>query len=147
MNLFEKIRISISEQDGTVWTDVQVYLVDRTENVVHNLTDTDYIFKSKEGVQNDRFTLLFKNTALGVSESQLQIIGIVPNPTTGNIAIVSPQTVVESVEVFDIRGRKLMTVDYDTANYLLDLSTLQSATYFVKINTLKGSVIKRVLKN
>ncbi len=143
----QEFRISISEQDGTVWTDVQVYLVDRTENVVHNLTDTDYIFKSKEGVQNDRFTLLFKNTALGVSESQLQIIGIVPNPTTGNIAIVSPQTVVESVEVFDIRGRKLMTVDYDTANYLLDLSTLQSATYFVKINTLKGSVIKRVLKN
>ncbi|MAB38180.1 MAG: hypothetical protein CL528_09070 [Aequorivita sp.] len=143
----QEFKITISEQDGTVWADVQVYLVDRTENIVHNLTDADYIFKSKEGVQNDRFTLLFKNAALGVSENQLQTISIVPNPTTGSIAIVSPQTVVESVEVFDIRGRKLMTVDYNTANYPLDLSTLQSATYFVKINTLKGSVIKRVLKN
>lgn len=143
----QEFKLTISEQDGTVWADVQVYLVDRTENIVHNLTDTDYIFKSKEGVQNDRFTLLFKNAALGVSENQLQAISIVPNPTTGSITIISPQTVVESVEVFDIRGRKLMTVDYNTANYPLDLSTLQSAIYFVKINTLKGSVIKRVLKN
>ena len=143
----QEFKITISEQDGTIWPDVQVYLVDRTENVVHNLSDSDYTFKSKAGKHNERFVMLFKQTVLGTANNQLQTIRLVPNPTSGNITIVSPQTVINSVEVFDIRGRKLMMVDYNTTAYSLDLSNLQSATYFVKINTQEGSLTKRVVKN
>ncbi|MEH6765256.1 MAG: M4 family metallopeptidase [Aequorivita antarctica] len=142
----QEFKISISAQDGIVWPDVQVFLVDKAENVVHNLTDADYIFKSKEGAQNERFVILFKTTVLGTQENQLQSISIVPNPTTGNVTIVSPKTTINSVEVFDIRGRRLMAVDYNNAQYSIDLSSLQSATYFVKINTTEGSLIKRVVK-
>jgi hypothetical protein len=143
----QEFKISISKQDGTVWPDVQVYLVDRAENVIHNLTNSDYIFKSKEGAQNERFVLLFKSTVLGVSENQLQNISLIPNPTTGNITIISPKVVVNSVEVFDIRGRKLMSVDYNSNQYSLDISSLQSATYFVKIHTEEGILTKRIIKN
>ncbi len=143
----QEFMISISEQDGLVWPDVQVYLLDRAENVVHNLSDSAYVFKSKAGVDNDRFVLLFKNTVLGTLENQLQAISIVPNPTTGKITIVSPKTVINSVEVFDIRGRRLMGVDYNNSQYSLDLSSLQSATYFVKINTAEGTLTKRIVKN
>ncbi len=143
----QEFKISISKQDGTVWPDVQVYLVDRAENVIHNLTNSDYIFKSKEGAQNERFVLLFKSTVLGVSENQLQNISLIPNPTTGNITIISPKVVVNSVEVFDIRGRKLMSVDYNSNQYSLDISSLQSATYFIKIHTEEGILTKRIIKN
>ena len=143
----QEFKISISEQDGIVWPDVQVYLLDKTENVVHNLSDADYTFKSIEGTQKDRFVILFKSTVLGTPENQLQHISIVPNPTTGNVTIVSPKTVINTVEVFDIRGRRLMEVDYNNTHYSLDLSSLQSATYFVKINTSEGSIIKRVVKH
>ncbi|MDP2686671.1 MAG: S8 family serine peptidase [Aequorivita sp.] len=143
----QEFTIAISNQDGTVWPDVQVYLVDRAKNIVHNLSNSHYIFKSKQGVHNDRFEILFKSTVLDTPTNQLQNISIVPNPTTGYITIVSPQTAVSSAEVFDIRGRKLMTVDYNNAQYSLDLSSLQSATYFVKINTQEGSLVKRVVKN
>ena len=143
----QEFKISINEQDGTVWPDVQVYLLDKTENVVHNLSDADYTFKSIEGTQKDRFVILFKSTVLGTPENQLQHISIVPNPTTGNVTIVSPKTVINSVEVFDIRGRRLMMVDYNNTHYSLDLSSLQSATYFVKINTAEGSLTKRVVKH
>lgn len=143
----QEFTIAISNQDGTVWPDVQVYLVDRAKNVVHNLSNSHYIFKSKEGAHNSRFLILFKSTVLDTPTNQLQNISIVPNPTTGYITIISPQTAVSSVEVFDIRGRKLMNVDYNKTQYSLDLSSLQSATYFVKINTEEGSLIKRVVKN
>src|SRR5690606_22707171 len=85
----QEFKISISEQDGIVWPDVQVYLLDRTANVVHNLSDATYTFKSKEGVQKDRFVLLFKRTTLDTPTNQLENISVVPNPTTGNIMIVS----------------------------------------------------------
>ncbi len=143
----QEFKISISNQDGTVWSDVQVYLLDKTENVIHNLTDSDYIFKSKEGAQNGRFALLFKNTILGVSENQLQNISLIPNPTTGNITIISPKVTVNSVEVFDIRGRKLMSADYNSDQYSLDISGLQSATYFIKIHTQEAIVTRRIIKN
>ncbi len=143
----QEFKISISEQDGTVWPDVQVYLVDKAKNVVHNLTDSDYIFKSKEGAQNERFVMLFKTTVLGTQQSQLQGISIIPNPTNGNVTIVSSKTVINSVEVFDIRGRRLMGVEYNNSQYSLDLSSLQSATYFVKINTAEGTLTKRIVKN
>lgn len=143
----QEFKITISKQDGTVWPDVQVFLIDKTENVVHNLSDSDYIFKSKAGKHNERFTMVFKRTVLGTADNQLQNIRVVPNPTAGTITIVSPKTVVNSVGVFDIRGRKLMNVVYNNATYSLDLSSLQSATYFVKINTKEGSLTKRVVKN
>ncbi len=143
----QEFKISIGNQDGTVWPDVQVYLVDKAENVIHNITDSDYIFKSKEGTQNERFVLLFKSTVLETLENQLQAISISPNPTKGNITIVSPKTVINSIEVFDIHGRRLMTVDYNNTQYSLNLSSLHSATYFIKINTQEGILTKRIIKN
>lgn len=143
----QEFKISISEQDGTVWPDVQVYLLDKSENVVHNLTDADYIFKSKEGVHNDRFVLLFKRTVLGTVENQLQLISIAPNPTTGKVTVVSPKAVINSVEVFDIRGRKLKSVKIiNSKNYSIDLTEMQNAVYFVKISTDMGSVTKQIIK-
>jgi hypothetical protein len=142
----QEFTISISDQDGIVWPDVQVYLLDKAENVVHNLSDAAYTFKSKAGAHNDRFVLLFKRTVLGGTENQLQNISIVPNPTAGSVTIVSPKTVINSVEVFDIRGRKLMDVDFSNNRNTIDLSGLQSATYFVRINTEEGTLTKRVLK-
>ena len=138
--------ISISDQDGLVWPDVQVYLLDKAKNMVHNLSDADYTFKSKVGAHNDRFVLLFKRTVLGAPENQLQNISLVPNPTTGSLTIVAPNAPVNSVEVYDLRGRKLLSVDCSTGNRTLDLSALQSATYFVKVNTEEGGVTKRIVK-
>ena len=143
----QKFKRSISDLDGTVWPDVQVYLRDKFENIIHNLTDSNYIFESKEGVYNNRFVLLFKSTALGVSENYLQNISLVPNPTTGIITVISPNATVKTVEVYDIRGRKLMAGHYNTNQSTIDLSTLQSATYFVKIMTAEGMVTKRIIKN
>ncbi len=142
----QEFKISISNQDGTVWPDVVVYLLDRHENLKYNLTDSDYIFKSEQGAYNNRFVLLFKSTVLGNTETELQNISLVPNPTTGIVSIISPKININSVEVYDIRGRKLMLQDYKKDQYQLDISALQAAIYFVKINTQQGTLTKRIIK-
>ncbi len=142
----QEFKISISELDGIVWPEVQVYLLDRMLSVIHNLTDADYIFKSNEGTQKDRFVLLFKRT-LDTPANELESISIVPNPTKGNLTIFSPKTVINSVEVYDIRGRRLMNIENNSTQYALDLSSFQTATYFVKINTQEGTLTKRVVKH
>ena len=143
----EEYEISITDKDGSVWPNIQVYLIDKTENTVHLLNDSNYIFKTMEGIQNERFVLMFRNRVLGISENLSQTISIVPNPTRGNLIIVSPKAIINSVDVFDVRGRKLMSVNYNSTQYALDISSLQSATYFVKINTPEGILTKRVVKH
>ncbi|WP_051285192.1 M4 family metallopeptidase [Aequorivita capsosiphonis] len=143
----QEYEISISNTDGVVWPDVQVYLIDKVSNKVHNLNSSTYTFKTTAGSQNNRFVLAFKRTVLGASGNLLETISLVPNPTKAYITILSPNATINSVEVFDIRGRSLMAVDYHGSQYSLDLSTLQSAVYFVKINTIEGSLTKRIIKD
>ena len=142
----QEFEISINKQNGTIWTNTTVYLLDKAENVIHDLTASTYTFKTKEGVQNERFVLLFKDAVLGVSENHLEQISLVPNPTKGILTILSPKVDLNSVEVYDVRGRKLMDVNYNNNQYQLDISALQSATYFVKLYTEAGTITKRVLK-
>lgn len=138
--------ISISQFDGTVWPDVTVYLRDRAKNLTHNLSAGEYNFKSKQGVDNDRFVLLFKTT-LQTAENIFSQIGIAPNPTSGQLNIHSPNLKVKSISVFDLHGRSMDEKIFAAEPYSMDITSLQPATYFVKITTEAGHIYKRVLKN
>jgi hypothetical protein len=61
--------------------------------------------------------------------------------------IVSPEAKVSALEIFDVSGRRLMNIDLSTnTHYQVDVTTLQSAVYFVKISTDMGSVTKQIIK-
>ena len=141
-----EFKISISDWDGTIWPEVQVYLYDKYENKIHNLSGADYTFTSNKAKQNDRFVLLFKYEVLNISDQSIAKISLFPNPTTGYITINSPKTEVNSVTVFDIRGRKLLEKQFTDNEYRLNISALQSATYFLKIATSEGTFTKRIIK-
>ncbi|MCH7785851.1 MAG: T9SS type A sorting domain-containing protein, partial [Bacteroidetes bacterium] len=108
-----------------------------------------YEFKSVMGTFNGRFTLLFEEeNILSSPDTILESISIYPNPTQNILTIVSPQVVVRNVEVYDLGGRKVVSVDFnDQGNYQVDMSKLETALYFVKINTDRGSITRRVIKN
>lgn len=76
---------------------------------------------------------------------------IYPNPTTGQLAIDNRQWTIESVEVFDVYGRKQKSrkIEKQEAeeNIVFDISLLCSGIYFVKIQTENSYVVKKVIKN
>ena len=77
----------------------------------------------------------------------LEKVSLYPNPTSSIINVVSPDARLSSLEIFDISGRRIQNIDLSTkTQYQIDLGNLQSAVYFVKINTDKGSVTKQVIK-
>jgi hypothetical protein len=70
-----------------------------------------------------------------------------PNPTTGELLVVSGKWLIEGVEVFDIYGRKLLEQKL-TLTVLLsyDLTVLQPGIYFVRVSFEGGNyVVKRVV--
>lgn len=81
-----------------------------------------------------------------ISESTMSIY---PNPATSEFTIAIPKSMQAEVRVFDITG-KLLIYEAKTqiANkHTVDVSSLSSGTYFVRLNTEDGTATKKLLIN
>lgn len=140
--------ISIKNIQGPGFDNATVFLIDNELNILTNLSQDSYTFKVEKGTYNSRFTLLFRsNDILGDTATALEKVTVYPNPTSGILNIISPEAKITTLEIFDISGRRLKNLNLSTAtHYEVDLANLQSAIYFVKINTDMGSVTKQIIK-
>ncbi|QNJ97946.1 choice-of-anchor B family protein [Constantimarinum furrinae] len=141
--------ISIASIEGEVLPNSTVFLIDNIANTVTNLNTTNYTFTSGKGVFNSRFTLQFVvDSILGPLDNLFNSISIYPNPTKEFLTISSPLAYISNLEVHDIRGRRIAeTIEGKKNNYTLDLSSLNTGIYFVKIETDLGTVTKKVIKD
>ena len=141
-------KISINSIEGDLISNATVYLKDNLLNTLTNLSETDYSFTSNEGHQTNRFAIVFESEpVLDMEDLELNAISVYPNPTQNILNIVSPLTEIKTVDVYDLRGRKINSIDFNTNNnYQVDLSNLKSALYFIKIYTESGSITKKVVK-
>ena len=140
-------KISIHDMDGPDFENVTVYLIDGDNGSVTNLSQGDYVFQSGEATHSSRFKIVFEYF-LGSNDVDLESIALYPNPTQSAVTIISPQTILTSATIFDIRGRKIFEVDFrNQTNYQIDLSSMETAVYFIEIATDDGTVMKRVMKN
>ena len=80
-----------------------------------------------------------------LTEVELQkMCYLVPNPTRDYFKALSHYTI-NSVQVFDLAGKLLMEEKLNHFEALIDVSDFAAGTYIVKINTVKGSVEKKMI--
>ncbi|RMB64166.1 T9SS C-terminal target domain-containing protein [Dokdonia sinensis] len=72
-------------------------------------------------------------------------ITVYPNPTL-NLVTVEASVVIDNISVFDLRGRELIQLESSTLKSILDLSSLSTGAYLIKIQSGSHSTIKRVIK-
>ncbi len=139
--------ISLGEIEGENILDANVYLEDNLLHTVTNLSEENYTFTSNESNQKDRFVLVFTEKVLGTNNVALSNISIYPNPTKDVLYFVSPNSKIIGIEINDLRGRIInkMTVFFQN-QFKIETSQLNSAVYFVKIKTTKGSITKKIVK-
>ena len=73
-------------------------------------------------------------------------IHISPNPTTGQILVTSDINKIQSVKLFDVRGRVILEKLNDSNELMLDLEGLSKALYLVSIEVGNTTVIKKIIK-
>jgi len=84
---------------------------------------------------------------VGIGETTNYELRIYPNPTTGELTIDNGQLTINNVEIFDIYGRKqLSIVNCQLSIKKMDISNLFSGIYFVKITTENEMIMKKVVK-
>ena len=82
---------------------------------------------------------------LGVNQVENKSVSIAPNPTRNNIQITSKGNIT-SVLLFDVQGRILETMTTNDEKVDFDLSQKQSGVYFVKVYTIKGVKVEKIIK-
>jgi Secretion system C-terminal sorting domain/Cohesin domain len=71
-------------------------------------------------------------------------IAVYPNPTTGKVIVESQHLDVKSVEVFDISGKSLFKTEIIGKNDPLSIE--HSGTYFLKIQTVSGVLMRKLIR-
>ncbi len=91
-----------------------------------------------------RFSLDMTSPVQDIKERVEVQIG--PNPTT-SITMVQANTMIQSLSVFDISGRELISIEeINTANYSLNASGLANGVYWLEIETSTGTITKKLMK-
>lgn len=81
---------------------------------------------------------------LSINNIDENSIGMYPNPVT-DILTIDTYATLQHISVYSINGAKVFTAE-KVNNNTIDLSTLTSGMYILKIETNKGSVFKKLIK-
>ena len=84
--------------------------------------------------------------ALNIEEAEIQNVQIYANPTTDFLNIKLTNIEATSGTIFDISGRKVLSLKLLTNVTVVDVSNLTSGVYLLKINSPHKTINKRIIK-
>ena len=90
-------------------------------------------------------TINFTTLADGIIDYELAT-NLYPNPTAGQFTIHNSQFTIHNVNVYDVYGKLLKTIEANANTVELDVRDFAAGMYFVRISTEKGVVTKSFVK-
>jgi hypothetical protein len=72
-------------------------------------------------------------------------LNIFPNPAADYVQVESPDAVITAFEVNDVSGNTVYRADYPAMKYTVNTSQWSAGTYFVKVATANGTVLKKFM--
>lgn len=97
--------ISIDNQEG-LFNNQDIFIKDKSINMIHDLKVSPYMFTSQDGIFNERFEIVYKDSTLSnddfIDEASVSVF--VNNEV---VYINSPNEFIKGVVVFDLLGRKI----------------------------------------
>ncbi|QBZ99009.1 fibronectin type III domain-containing protein [Flavobacterium sangjuense] len=139
--------IKLSNFDG-LFESQTIYIEDRLLNVIHDLRTSDYQFATVIGTFENRFSIRFTNTALGINIPVFNASQVVIYKNGANDFVVSTgTTTMESIKVYDVRGRLLFKKKDINASQTTFDGGMVNEVLLVQITTTDGVVVtKRVIR-
>lgn len=86
---------------------------------------------------------------VGIPEYALKdLVGIYPNPASTNCTVAAMEALIYKVEMFDLQGRLVKSIDQiNSLKYEFDIDELVPGSYYVNIETEKGTVNQKLIVN
>lgn len=137
--------IAIDHVNGLFAEGQEVYLKDNQAGTLHNLS-TPYTFTTDAGTFGTRFEVVFTNQALSVAGQGAGAAAVNLYRDDNVLAITAANTLINEVEVHDLRGRLLHTErNVNSAAVRINTLAPQQQVLLVKVMTDKGIVNKKIV--
>ncbi len=133
--------IAIAAVDGVFSTGQRVYLEDILLNIVHDLSETPYVFSSNSGIYNNRFVLRYTNSTLSTPNFNSNSVLIYSDNT--KIHINSENESITSYEVYDVLGRILISDTKQSNNYIITELQISNQPLVVKVKLANNQVVSK----
>ncbi|RZJ64902.1 MAG: T9SS type A sorting domain-containing protein, partial [Flavobacterium sp.] len=139
--------VAIDHVDGLFADGQDIFLKDNLLNVTHDIKASSYSFTSDAGVFDNRFEMVYINTALGNEEVVLNPKSIIIYKQDRNLVVNAGSEIISEVKVFDTRGRMIYNNDSINSNETV-VSGLRAEeqVLIVQVTTVeKGVVSKKII--
>jgi hypothetical protein len=93
---------------------------------------------------NDEIQALYDEGTTGITDNKYSEIGLSPNPANDVINVIGINEFTK-ITVYDLYGK--MVLDEQTSDNQLKIGNLQRGIYSLKIETAKGIIVKKFVKN
>ncbi len=140
------LSIGIENTDG-FFGNQDVFLVDKTNDIVTNLKEGSYTFNAEIGAFNDRFELKFFNAPLGIETPILDANTIAVVKNGNQLQLKSEEQNIASMAIYDLLGRLVyQNQNINTNTFSTGTLSVQNQMVVVKIITeANATVIKKVM--
>lgn len=112
-------------------------------------TGSNWAIYSEDGTtpipENAAFNVMIYDPSLGITDNSLEKVVAYPNPVTTQLTIETINEI-SSIEIYNILGQKVMTVEGYSNKMNLDVSNLNSGTYLAKIISDNTSKTIKIIK-
>jgi hypothetical protein len=117
-----------------------------------NETYNVYVRKNCGGFDGDIYSewigpLSFTTKSLRIDEFKHEDVQFFPNPTQGGEIIVNASETINEIRLFNVNGQELLIKDNKNTNLKINLSSLEKGMYLMRVSTVKGTGVYKVIKN
>lgn len=139
--------ISLYDFDG-LFTGQDIYIEDRELNLIHNLKNANYTFTANIGTFDNRFVLRYTTETLSTTNPVFnQNAVVIYKGEDGNFIITSGDFIMDTVKVFDVRGRLLLEQKDINATTTRFIEGMTNQVLLVQIKTVDGVIAtKKVVR-
>lgn len=136
--------ITLSNFDGLFETGQDIFLKDNLNNgQLHDLKVSAYSFTSNSGIFNDRFSVVYQS-ALSVKNPEIDTNNVVIYKHNNDLHINSGSITMQKIELFDIRGRLIYTLDnVNHSSARIENLNIANQVLIVKINSNEDQVFTK----
>ena len=102
---------------------------------------------STEGCKSNKVTLgITVSSCSGIEENESQTYRMYPNPSNGLVTLESGRNESFNVNVTDLTGREVLSLQAQNSACTLNIQDFANGVYFVKIQSIHGNQILRLVK-
>ncbi|MBS1534718.1 MAG: T9SS type A sorting domain-containing protein [Bacteroidetes bacterium] len=126
----------------------EVYLLDNTTGIYHNLKNGSFTVTLAAGDYDDRFSVRFTTETLGTDDfaSGSLLIQYTNLSHSLNIQNKDLQTIVEKVFLYNLLGQRIALWEVENKkNIQIPVPHISQGTYLVKVKTSNGVVSKKIM--